>query len=188
MKFIKAGFSLALTIALIWILEIRIGQVPPIGPFLNPSTGFWQNAESKHQLAAENLTIPGLQQNVIIRYDENRIPHIFAKNDHDLYLAQGYVTARDRLWQMDIQTRSASGRLAEIIGPAALDIDRYHRRMGMVYGAENGLKGLMADPDSKAMALAYTEGVNGYIHQLSPKDYPIEFKTAQLCPGGLETH
>ena len=182
MKFIKAGLSLAFTIALIWILEIRIGKIPPIGPFINPSTGFWQNAESKHKLVTEKLTIPGLQQGVIVRYDENRIPHIFAKNDHDLYLAQGFVTARDRLWQMDIQTRSASGRLAEIIGPAALDIDRYHRRMGMVYGAENGLKGLMADPDSKAMALAYTEGVNGYIHQLSPKDYPIEFKLLNYAP------
>ena len=182
MKYIKAGFSLAVTIALIVVLEIRIGKVPPIGPFLNPATGFWQNAESKHQLSAESLNIPGLRQKVIVKCDENRIPHIIAANDHDLYLAQGYVTARDRLWQMDIQTRSASGRLAEIIGPAALDIDRYHRRMGMVYGAENGLKGLMADPASREMALAYTQGVNSYIHHLSPKDYPIEFKLLDYAP------
>jgi penicillin amidase len=182
MKFIKAFISIALTVILIWALETKFGSVPPIGVFLNPSTGFWQNAESKHTLTAENLKLPGLNDKVVIRYDENRIPHIFAQNDHDLYYAQGYVTARDRLWQMDIQTRSASGRLAEIVGPAALEIDRYHRRMGMVYGAENGLRGMMKDPVTRLMANAYTDGVNSYIHQLAPKDYPIEFKLLDYAP------
>src|SRR6195952_1005485 len=156
MKFFKAILSAAITLTLIWALDTKFGDVPPLGAFLNPSTGFWQNAESKHILATENLKLTGLLQRVIIRYDENRIPHIFALNDHDLYYAQGYVTARDRLWQMDIQTRSASGRLAETVGPKALDIDRYHRRMGMVYGAEKGLIGLMANPQTKVMANAYT--------------------------------
>jgi len=182
MKFIKAFISIAFTILLILALEIKIGSAPPIGPFLNPSTGFWQNAESKHILTTENLKLTGLQEQVIVRYDDNRIPHIFAKNDHDLYYAQGYVTARDRLWQMDIQTRSASGRLSEVVGPGALEIDQYHRRMGMVYGAENGLKGLMANPQTRLMATAYTEGVNSYIHQLGPKDYPLEFKLLDYAP------
>jgi penicillin amidase len=182
MKFVKAFISIAFTILLILALEIKIGSAPPIGPFLNPSTGFWQNAESKHIIVTENLKLTGLQDQVIIKYDDNRIPHIFAKNDHDLYYAQGYVTARDRLWQMDIQTRSASGRLSEVVGPGALEIDQYHRRMGMVYGAENGLKGLMANPQTKLMATAYTEGVNSYIHQLGPKDYPFEFKLLDYAP------
>ena len=182
MKFVKAILAVIITVILILALEIRIGGTPPIGVFLNPSTGFWQNAESKHILATENLKLAGLIDEVTILYDENRIPHIFAKNDHDLYYAQGYVTAHDRLWQMDIQTRSASGRLAEIIGPKALAIDEYHRRMGMVYGAENGLKGIMADPTSRAMVLAYTDGVNSYIHQLGPKDYPLEFKLLDYAP------
>src|ERR1700712_998171 len=176
MKFFKAILSAAITLTLIWALDTKFGDVPPLGAFLNPSTGFWQNAESKHILATENLKLTGLLQRVIIRYDENRIPHIFALNDHDLYYAQGYVTARDRLWQMDIQTRSASGRLAEVIGPQALETDSYHRRMGMTYGAENTLKGMMKDPVSKMMVEAYTDGVNNYIHHLSKRNYPIEFK------------
>ena len=182
MKFFKALLSIAVTLLFMWALETKFDPVPPVGAFLNPSTGFWQNAESKHILPAENLKLSGLQDKVIIRYDENRIPHIFAKNDHDLYLAQGYVTARDRLWQMDIQTRSASGRLAEIIGPAARDIDRMHRRMGMVYGAENTLAGIMKNPITKLITDAYTEGVNDYVRQLSPKDYPIEFKILDYAP------
>ena len=182
MKFFKALILLAITLLFIWVLRSKFGPVPPLGEFLNPVSGFWQNAESKNASAEESLKITGLQGKVVVKYDENRIPHVFAENDHDLYLTQGYLTARDRLWQLDIQTRSASGRLSEIAGPAALEIDRYHRRMGMVYGAENGLKGVMKDPFSKLMVTAYTEGVNSYIHQLSPKDYPIEFKILNYQP------
>ena len=167
MKFIKAFISIIITVAIIVTLETKIGDIPALGVLLNPSTGFWQNAESKYILPTENLKLTGLQDEVIIRYDEHRIPHIFAKNDHDLYYAQGFVTARDRLWQMDIQTRSAAGRLSEVVGPKALEMDRYHRRMGMVYGAENGLKGIMSNPQTRVMVTAYTEGVNSYIQLIT---------------------
>jgi len=182
MKVFKAFSSIAITLALIWALQTKFGGLPPIGKILNPVSGFWQNAESASYFSNENLKLPGLQGEVVIRYDENRIPHIFAENDHDLYYAQGYVTARDRLWEMDIQTREASGRLAEVIGPKALDIDRYHRRMGMVYGAENTLRGIMKDSLVKTSVEAYTDGINNYIHQLSPKNYPIEFKLLNYAP------
>ena len=173
---------MAITAAMIWALDCRFGTVPPIGAFLNPSTGFWQNAESKHILLTEDLQLKGLQSEVTVKFDDNRVPHIFAKNDHDLYYAQGFLTARDRLWEMDIQTREAAGRLSEVLGEKTLGIDRYHRRMGMVYGAENGLKAMMANPVSKMMLNAYTDGVNSYIHSLAPKDYPLEFKLLDYEP------
>src|ERR1700748_2199789 len=176
MKIVKVLLAIIVTLALIWALQHKFGGLPPIGKFLNPVDGFWQNAESRTAYADEDLKLDGLQGKVTIQYDDNRVPHIFAENDHDLYFAQGFVTARDRLWQMDIQTRKAAGRLAEIVGPKALEIDRYHRRMGMVYGAENSLKGIMKNPISKMVVMAYSEGVNAYIHELAPKDYPIEFK------------
>ncbi len=181
MKFLKASVVIALTVTLIWALQTKFGSLPPIGKFLNPVNGFWQNAESK-ELKSGDLKIQGLQKPVTIKFDENRVAHIFAENDHDLYLAQGYITARDRLWQMDIQTRSASGRLAEVVGPKALEVDRYHRRMGMVYGAENTLRGMMKDPVIRNVINAYTEGVNSYIHELKPKDYPLEFKLLDYAP------
>ncbi|MDB5133061.1 MAG: penicillin acylase family protein [Mucilaginibacter sp.] len=182
MKFVKAFFSVGITFLLIWVLETKLGDIPPLGEFLNPVTGFWQNAESKNIMPTENLRLKGLYGKVIIKYDEHRIPHIFAANDHDLYFAQGYVTARDRLWQMDIQTRSASGRLSEIVGPKALEIDQYHRRTGMVFAAENALKGMFKNPVSHLMIVAYTDGVNNYIHQLAPENYPIEFKLLDYAP------
>lgn len=182
MKYAKAFIALAITSGLIWLLQIKIGPLPPLGKFLNPVNGFWQNAESRDITSTEKLNLPGLQNEVTIAYDEHMIPHIFAKNDHDLYYAQGYVTAHDRLWQMDIQTRSASGRLAEVIGPAALKHDRYERRMGMGYGAENTIARMMQDSLMHNVLQSYTDGINTYIHQLSPKNYPIEFKLLDYAP------
>lgn len=172
----------AITLALLYALQIKIGDIPPIGNILNPCTGFWQNAESKNAVPDQQLKVDGLQGKVIVHYDEHRVPHIFAENDHDLYYAQGYITAHDRLWEMDIQTRSASGRLSEIIGAKALEVDRYHRRIGMTYGAENTLRGMMKNPVSKMMIEAYSAGVNSYIHHLSKKDYPLEFKLLDYAP------
>lgn len=181
MKFL-AILACAVTLGLIWALQTQFGDTPPIGKFLNPGTGFWHNAESKNQAKDEELKIEGLQGKVTVKFDEHHIPHIFAENDHDLYLVQGYLTAKDRLWQMDIQTRAAAGRLSEVVGSKALEIDRYHRRIGMTYGAENSLKGMMKDPESRMMIEAYTEGVNNYIHHLKRRDYPIEFKLLNYAP------
>ncbi|SDS30623.1 penicillin amidase [Mucilaginibacter mallensis] len=186
MRFLKAFLSVVATLVFIWALQTKFGSIPPLGKFLNPATGFWQNAESKHITVNQTLKLPGLLDKVTISYDEHMIPHIFAKNDHDLYYAQGYITAHDRLWQMDIQTRSASGRLAEIVGPGALAHDRYERRMGMVYGAENTISEMMKDPEIKQVITAYTEGVNTYVHQLTIRDYPIEFKLLDYKPEELK--
>jgi len=183
MKVIWTSATLFITMVLIVALEVKwSSKGPSVAVFLNPATGFWQNSDSKSIIKEKQLKLKGLQGKVVIKYDENMIPHIFAENDHDLYFAQGYVTASDRLWQMDIQTRQAAGRLSEVVGAKALDIDRYHRRMGMVYGAENSVAEMMKDPVVSAMVNAYTEGINTYIHQLWKRDYPIEFKLLDYEP------
>ncbi|MBK7652970.1 MAG: penicillin acylase family protein [Flammeovirgaceae bacterium] len=147
MKFVKVGVSLIITVSLVYFLNSswNFGSpIPALGKFLNPFGGFWQNAEGKEQ--NETLHLVGLKDEVIIQYDSLLIPHIFAKNDADLYLAQGYITAKNRLWQMEFQTHAAAGRISEIIGSAALDYDRIQRRRGMVFAAENALKAMEEDP------------------------------------------
>ena len=71
-----------------------------------------------------------------IRRDERGIPHITAANDEDLYFAQGYATASDRLWQMDLFRRTARGELAEVLGTAALEEDKRHRTFGFAQSAD----------------------------------------------------
>ncbi|WP_411275137.1 penicillin acylase family protein [Daejeonella sp.] len=182
MNIIRSLLSFLAALALVITLNTKFGDIPPLGKFLDPFHGFWKNAESRNVDAGKNFKIEGLKGEVEIKFDERMVPHIFADNNHDLYFAQGYVTAKDRLWQMDFQTRFASGRLSEVVGPKALELDRYQRRMGMAFGAENMVKVMMQDPEIKETMEAYTEGVNAYIHSLKPGDYPVEFKLLNYVP------
>ena len=186
MKYIRAVLGLVITGGLVFVLNNPVGPAPALGRFLSPFEGFWQNLspalDTEATLTEEKLDIPGLKGQVTVLYDDNRVPHIFAENDHDLYLAQGYVQARDRLWQMDFVARAAGGRLAEVVGERALPLDRYKRRMGSVYGAEQSLALMDKEPKSKEIAEAYCAGINAYIKQLSPKDYPLEFKLLGYAP------
>lgn len=182
MNKVKASICIIVPILLTYILNTKFGDVPPVLKFLNPFTGFWQNAERLRINTADKIVLSETYQNVDVAFDDRMIPHIFAQNDHDAYYAQGYVTAMHRLWQMDFQTRFAAGRISEVVGKKAVELDKYQRRMGMVFGAERSLAGMMADPKSKEMILAYTAGVNAYIHSLSRAQLPIEYKILDFKP------
>lgn len=182
MNRVKALICILIPILLAYALNTKFGNTPPLLKFLNPFTGFWQNAESNTFNTNAKIALKGAKAEIDIIFDDRMIPHVFAKNDHDIYYAQGYVTAMHRLWQMDFQTRFAAGRISEVVGEKAIEVDRYQRRMGMVYGAENSLNGMMEDPKAKEMILAYTEGINAYIHSLSRANYPIEYKILDFKP------
>ena len=182
MKLIKSVLTGLFALALIIVLNTKFGDIPPLAKFLDPFQGFWKNAEGKKQNPEKELTIEGLKGSVEIRFDDQMVPHIFADNNYDLYFAQGFITAKDRLWQMDFQTRFASGRLSEVVGPKAIELDRYQRRMGMTFGAENMINTMMNDLQIKEITDAYTAGINAYIHSLKPADYPFEFKLLDYAP------
>ncbi len=179
---LKAIFTFIVALSLLLLLNTKLVSTPPLAKFLDPFHGFWKNAECKKKPGTETLTLDELKGKVEIQFDEQMIPHIFAENNYDLYYAQGYITAKDRLWQLDFQTRFAAGRLSEVIGVKAIDIDTYQRRMGMVYGAENTILEMEKDPEIKEIMDAYTAGINAYIHSLKPEDYPIEFKILDYQP------
>ncbi|WP_316836448.1 penicillin acylase family protein [Pedobacter nutrimenti] len=182
MNKVKATFCVVIPLLLVYIFNTKFGAVPPLLKFLNPFTGFWQNAEPSGIGLNHKVVLKGTHDRVEVVFDDRMIPHIFANNDYDVYYTQGYVTAMHRLWQMDFQTRFAAGRLSEVVGSKAIELDRYQRRMGMVYGAENSLKGMMQDPKSKEMMTAYTEGINAYIHSLSKANLPLEYKILDFVP------
>ncbi|MFT4856201.1 MAG: penicillin amidase [Algoriphagus sp.] len=183
MKYFGFIVALAITIALGIAVSKPLGPVPPLAPLLDPNHGFWQNSFSEDELATDELQLDGLSAPVTVVYDENLIPHIFAENEEDLYRAQGYVTAKHRLWQMEFQTMAAAGRVSEIVGPIALDLDRMTRRKGLGYGAELGQKYLEDnDPETLRLAKAYAAGVNEYIEQLSLGQVPVEYKILNYRP------
>jgi penicillin amidase len=123
-----------------------------------------------------SVRVPGLSQRVTVVRDHLGVPHIQAGNLADLFFAQGYVTAQDRLWQMDFSRRTAAGDLAEVLGGSALEHDRRQRLLLMRATAERITASL---PESnRAYLEAYTRGVNAFLESHRDR-LPIEFRV--LC-------
>lgn len=120
------------------------------------------------------IEISGLVDEVSVYRDAAGTPHIEAKNQHDLFLAQGYVTAQDRIFQMDLSRRQASGMLSEVVGKQALDRDKFFRTLGLRRAAEKSMT-LYSEEAKNALA-SYAEGVNQYIQEAKAANkLPIEF-------------
>ncbi|MCO5233643.1 MAG: penicillin acylase family protein [Chitinophagales bacterium] len=170
-----------ISVIFVLILNSNIGSIPSIGKLLSPSHGFWSNIDIQEN-KGKQVEINAIHGKVTIIYDENHIPHIFADNEEDLYYAQGYVMAQDRLWQMEFITYVASGRLTELVGEKALELDRYHRRIGLKKSAEESIALLTNDPLTKAPITSFTQGVNAFIKKAKRGYLPIEYKLLGYQP------
>lgn len=125
------------------------------------------------------VKLNGLKADVRVIRDKHGVPHIFANDLDDAARALGYVHAQDRFFQMDITRRVTEGRLAEVIGPRGLPIDRLYRTLDL---AGSGRKSLSAlSPDIRAHLQAYTEGVNAWL-QDSGQGWPIEYRVLGITP------
>jgi len=182
MRIIPFALSTVVTAGLAFVLNKQWGTVPPMGKFLSPQHGFWQNAEPANQSFDAELDLDGLKGKAEVYFDDRLVPHVFAENDEDLYYIQGYLHAKFRLFQIDLQTKAAAGRASEIAGPKAVNYDKEQRRLGMVYAAENALKEMEKDPVSKSLFDAYTNGVNAYISSLKESAIPVEYKLLNIKP------
>lgn len=125
------------------------------------------------------LEVPGLSQPVEVIRDRWGIPHVYARSRADLAFAQGFVHAQDRLWQMELNRRTASGRLAEVFGEPAVGTDRFLRTIGLRRAAEAHLRGLA--PETRVHLDAYAAGVNAFIRQARGR-LPLEFVILGLTP------
>ncbi|MCW3091254.1 MAG: Acyl-homoserine-lactone acylase [Ferruginibacter sp.] len=182
MRILPLIISTAITTALVVTLNTNILLPAPLGKLLSPQHGIWQNAENKNTNFSADLTFPTLRGKVEVYLDERLVPHVFAEDENDVYFVQGYLHAKFRLWQMELQTLSAAGRASEVVGKIALTHDREFRRLGMVYAAEASLKEMEADPVTKSLCDAYTAGVNAYIATLTESSLPLEYKLLGYRP------
>ncbi|MGK7390844.1 MAG: penicillin acylase family protein [Candidatus Cyclobacteriaceae bacterium M2_1C_046] len=188
MRIIKLVLLLGITGFLIYFLanphKLNNNPVPPLGKFLDPFHGFWQNADENALPFPDEVKLEGLKESVTIVYDTNYVPHVFASNNEDLFYAQGYLMAQNRLWQMEFQIMAAAGRLSEILGEneRILEFDRLQRRKGMVYGAERSAEKMYEDKEIESYADAFAEGVNDYIASLTNETLPVEYKLLDYKP------
>src|SRR5262245_6162863 len=109
------------------------------------------------------IQVAGLESSVTVLRDEHGIVNIYADDPHDLFLAQGYVHAQERLWQMEVWRHISSGRLSELFGESTLDQDRFIRTLGWRQAAERDFATLSEGP--RAALDAYAEGVNAFIEE-----------------------
>lgn len=131
--------------------------------------------------STQTITLSGLRDRVTVRRDERGIPYIEATNDEDLYFAQGYITASDRLWQMDLLRRSVRGELSEIFGEATLADDKRHRTFGFARVLDDTAAHHLPQKLSSALN-AYAKGVNAYIDSRTAQNMPPEFTLLQYKP------
>jgi penicillin amidase len=131
-------------------------------------------------LCAAPVRVAGLEKQVEILRDKWGVPHIYASTEHDLFFSQGYITARDRLFQIDLWRRAGTGKLAEVLGPSAVERDTLARAVNFRgdWNAEWAAYG----GGTRAIVTAFTDGINAYIKGLGGK-LPPEFALAGYAPG-----
>ena len=125
------------------------------------------------------MAIPGLDSAVEVRRDRWGVPHIYARTEHDLFFAQGFVAAQDRLWQMEMWRRQAEGRLAEVLGPRAAERDRLARLFR--YRGSMDAEWPAYGPNARSIVAAFVAGVNAYIARVKDRP-PIEFTMMGFAP------
>jgi penicillin amidase len=168
--------ALVVLAACIVAATVPFGPAPPLGPTLDPLNGIWAVARRAELPRTATGHIPGLGARVDVRYDTRDVPHIFAASEADAYRALGYVVARDRLFQIELQVRAGAGTLTELVGRLALGADRETRAMGLPRAAERALAAMdTTSADMQAMR-AYADGVNAWIDQMDAADLPIEYR------------
>jgi penicillin amidase len=126
------------------------------------------------------LKATGLSAPVEVIRDHWGVPHIYAQNEHDLFFTQGFVHAQDRLWQMEINRRTATGRLSELFGALALDTDRAVRTFG--FHRLGKADWANAGPEIREAVQGYTDGVNAFLASPTAK-MPVEFTLLRHRPG-----
>ncbi len=139
----------------------------------------WQAGRTRFNSKIEGtLQLDDLRATVEVIRDRWGVPHIYAESLEDLFLAQGFVQAQDRFWQMELQRRTAAGRLSEIFGEVALPADRFLRRVELYREAEKSYQWMLKHEDAQLLE-RFAAGVNTFI---GLKKLPVEFSLLRFKP------
>lgn len=184
---VLARSAQCVALAVLLVLGFRgFSPLPPVGPFLDPVHGVWAVARGTSLEARQSAQIPSLGADVQVIYDDRSVPHIFAASIEDATRALGFIVARDRLFQMELATRAAAGRLTELAGERALEVDRAQRSLGLPRAAERKLAAVDTNGVSWHAMKAYAEGVNAWIASMGVEDVPLEYHLLGLRPSRWE--
>ncbi len=183
-RVLRVAIPLLACAALLGVLASGYGTVPALGPALDPGRGVWTSASGGELPHSQALHLPGLEHPVQVSFTSHGVPSIRAASRHDLFLALGYVQARFRLAQMDLERRLGEGRLAQLAGPAAVSSDRFELRLGLVRTAQREWAQLPRSGGTAQALLAFARGVNDDLAQVrGDRQWPALFSLAGVYPG-----
>lgn len=163
--------KLAALIVLLFFAQTILSQ--------SPSDGLAQKAHAALAQIAGRIELAGLTKPVEVIRDKWGVPHIYAQTTEDLFFAQGFVAAQDRLWQMEIWRRTGEGKLAEILGPKAIERDKFARLCR--YRGDMEAEWKSYAPDARQIIESFVRGVNAFI-ETSRDHLPIEFQITGIKP------
>ncbi len=163
-----------------------LGPLPPLGALLDPAQGAWALAARAEHDRDTEARIAGLAAPVRVVYDDRGVPHIFAASEPDALRAFGWVVARDRLFQLEVQARAGGGRLTELVGALGLGVDREARALGLSRAAERKLGAIERGGAEWRVLEAYAQGVNSWIDAMRPADLPLEYRLLGTRPARWE--
>jgi len=164
-------------------LALALLLSPSMWPAHAADEGLAARAQAALSTIHGEIELAGLDQSVEVLRDQWGVAHIYARDAHDLFFAQGFVAAQDRLFQMELWKRSGQGRLAEVLGPEALLRDVNARRLA--YRGDLDAEYASYSPDTRQILEAFTAGINAYIARRNAPGgpgLPLEFVLAGFAP------
>jgi penicillin amidase len=169
--------------ALLGVLAFGYGTIPALGPALVPGHGAWTSSAGGKLPRSQTLTVPGLTRPAEVSFTRDGTAAISAASDDDAYLALGYVHARFRLAEMDLERRLGMGRLAQLAGPSALASDQFELRLGLLRTAQQEWAQMPRSSPAARALIWYSRGVNDYLAQARARDqWPALFSLAGVYP------
>jgi len=158
------------------ILSEKLG-VPPLAKVLNPWHGLWSSSASDR-----DITLTGQDGPIRIVIDKRAVPHIYAESMTDAFYGQGYIEARDRTFQMQFIRQVATGQLSEYFGDRTVSYDKWTHRKGIPAAVKAAAKTWAADDEVAKAHMAYVNGANEHLSNLTYGDYPFEMKVLDIAP------
>lgn len=174
--------ALGVSAAVLGVFAVGFGPLPALGRALDPGHGAWTSAADGVLPGSQTLTLPGLAHPVSVTFTSHGVPSVRASGDGDAYLALGYLHARFRLTEMDLERRLGEGRVAQLAGPDGLDSDRFELRLGLLRTAQREWAAMRSTPAAQAL-VAYSRGVNDYLAQVRANGHwPSIYSLAGVYP------
>ncbi|MFJ4567243.1 penicillin acylase family protein [Streptomyces caelestis] len=175
--------ALVVALAMMLLLGAGYGPVPALGRALAPAGGVWDSAGADPTAHDETLDLSGLSRPAKVTFSRDGYAAVDAASDRDLFVVQGYVTARFRIAQMDLARRLGSGRLSELNGPAQLESDRFELRLGLLRSARAEWAAYEPGSTVHEALTAYAEGVNAWLQRLGETgEWPVIYGLTGVRP------